>query len=92
MRPLSRRLKRWLIVLAALLVVGIAFAWTPLAMGGSVTATFEGPDTPEAALHVLRGSLQFVFEASGTTGTVGAPEVLEVSPQRTVVRYLIRWP
>ena len=28
MRPLSRRLKRWLIVLAALLVVGIAFVWT----------------------------------------------------------------
>jgi len=28
MRPLSRRLKRWLIVLAALLVVGIAFIWS----------------------------------------------------------------
>ncbi len=28
MRELSRRLKRWLIVLAALLVVGIAFIWT----------------------------------------------------------------
>jgi hypothetical protein len=28
MRPLSRRLKRWLIVLAALLVAGIAFIWT----------------------------------------------------------------
>jgi len=28
MRPLSRRLKRWLIVLAALLVVGIAFVWS----------------------------------------------------------------
>jgi len=28
MRPLSRRLKRWLIVLAALLVVGVAFVWT----------------------------------------------------------------
>jgi hypothetical protein len=76
----------------SLVTRGIAFAWAPLAMGGSVTATFEGPDTPEAALHVLRGSLQFVFEASGTTGTVGAPEVLEVTPQRTVVRYLIRWP
>ena len=60
--------------------------------GGKVTATFQGPDTPEAALHALRGSLQFVFEASGTTGTVGAPEVVEVTPQRTVVRYLIRWP
>src|SRR6185295_14015212 len=28
MRPLSRRLKRWLIVLAALVVVGIAFVWS----------------------------------------------------------------
>src|SRR6266850_693270 len=28
MHPLSRRLKRWLIVLAALLVVGIAFVWS----------------------------------------------------------------
>ena len=28
MRAMSRRLKRWLIVLAALLVVGIAFIWT----------------------------------------------------------------
>ena len=28
MRAMSRRLKRWLIVLAALLVVGIAFVWT----------------------------------------------------------------
>ena len=28
MRPLSRRLKRWLIVLAALLVVGVVFIWT----------------------------------------------------------------
>ena len=28
MREMSRRLKRWLIVLAALLVVGIAFIWT----------------------------------------------------------------
>jgi hypothetical protein len=53
----------------SLVARGIAFAWAPLEKGGSVTATFEGPDTPEAALHVLRGSLQFVFEASGTTGT-----------------------
>ncbi len=28
LRPLSRRLKRWLIVLAALLLVGIAFIWS----------------------------------------------------------------
>src|SRR5436305_1196330 len=70
---------------------GIDFSWEKAEKGGTVLARFAGPDTPEAAFHVLRGSLTFAYEASGTTGTVSPPEVVESTPHETVVRYRVSW-
>src|SRR5204863_2377100 len=36
---------------------GITFSWQPGDKGGSVLTRFDGEDTPEAAFHVLRGTL-----------------------------------
>src|SRR3954447_18166644 len=59
---------------------GITFSWTAKEKSGAVSARFAGEGTPEAAFHVLRGTLLFVYELSGTVGTVGPPEVLESTP------------
>ena len=75
----------------SLVTRGISFSWDREGKGGTVLARFDGPDTPEAAFHVLRGSLLFAFEASGTTGTVTAPEVVESTPFEAVVRYRVSW-
>ena len=75
----------------SLVTRGIEFSWEKGEKGGTVLARFAGPDTPEAAFHVLRGSLTFAFEASGTSGTVSAPEVLESASHETVVRYQVTW-
>lgn len=70
---------------------GITFSWTQQGKGGTVSARFEGEGTPEAAFHVLRGTLLFVYELSGTVGEVGPPEVLESSSAGVIVRYDVRW-
>jgi len=75
----------------SLVTRGISFSWERGVKGGGVLARFDGPDTPEAALHVLRGSLLFAFEASGTVGSVSTPEVVEAAPHETVVRYRVSW-
>jgi hypothetical protein len=75
----------------SLVTRGIEFSWEPAGKGGTVLARFEGPETPVAAFHVLRGSLTFAFEASGTEGTVSAPEVVESTPHEAVVRYRVSW-
>src|SRR4051812_39908088 len=75
----------------SLVTRGIGFSWEPGEKGGTVLARFDGPDTPVAAFHVLRGSLSFAFEASGTHGTVSAPEVVESTPHEAVVRYRVSW-
>ena len=54
-------------------------------------ARFNGEGTPEAAFHVLRGTLLFAFEVSGTSGEVSPPEVIESTAGDTVVRYQVRW-
>ncbi len=76
----------------ALVTRGITFSYTadsPLA--GVVVARFDGPDTPEAAYHVLRGSLQFIFELCGVSGEVGPAQVAESTPAGASVRYQVRW-
>jgi hypothetical protein len=75
----------------SLVTRGIEFSWERGEKGGNVLARFDGPDTPEAAFHVLRGSLTFAFEASGTSGTVTAPELVESTPFEAVVRYRVSW-
>jgi hypothetical protein len=70
---------------------GITFSWEPRDKGGSVLTRFEGDDTPDAAFHVLRGTLLFVYEVSGTVGEVGMPEVVESTAAGVTVRYDVRW-
>jgi hypothetical protein len=70
---------------------GITFSWTQDGKGGTITARFAGQGTPQAAFHVLRGTLRFVYELSGTVGEVGPPEVLESTPDCVTMRYDVRW-
>ena len=62
----------------ALPIRGITFTWTASGKGsGVVEARFEGPDVPDGALYVLRGSLDWVFtDLLRQPGTIGAPRVL----------------
>jgi hypothetical protein len=70
---------------------GITFSWEAAEKGGAVTARFAGEGTPEAAFHVLRGTLLFVYELSGRVGEVGPPQVLKSTPGGVTVRYDVRW-
>ena len=71
---------------------GISFSYAEESSNsGVVTARFDGPGTPEAAYHVLQGSLQFIFELCGVSGEVGPAEVLESTPGGASVRYRVRW-
>lgn len=70
---------------------GITFDWRSEYLGGIVTARFAGPDLPDAALHVLRGSLLFAFESTATEGKVGAPDKISSAPAETVVLYRVEW-
>lgn len=77
----------------SLVIRGIAFSFRRKKgeKSGTVVARFTGEVIPEAAFHVLRGTLLFVFEASGTSGTVGPPQVVETTPAATTVQYLVHW-
>jgi hypothetical protein len=76
----------------ALVTRGITFSYTADSpRSGVVVARFDGPDTPEAAYHVLQGSLQFIFELCGLSGEVGPAEVAESGPAGASVRYRVRW-
>lgn len=70
---------------------GITFTWEAAEKAGAITARFAGAGTPQAAFHVLRGTLLFVYELSGTVGEVGPPQVLESTPGGVTVRYDVRW-
>ena len=71
---------------------GITFTYgTETSRSGVVVARFDGPDTPEAAFHVLQGSLQFIFELCGVSGEVGPAQVGESTPAGATVRYRVRW-
>jgi hypothetical protein len=76
----------------SLVTRGISFEWTETeGKSGIVTATFQGDGTPDAAFHVLRGSLLFTFEACGIVGQVGVPQVQESTPSAAIVRYEVKW-
>ena len=77
----------------SLVTRGISFSWErePAERRGTVLARFAGEDTPEAAFHVLRGTLLFAFEVSSTSGEVGAPEVVESTASATIVRFQVQW-
>jgi hypothetical protein len=76
----------------SLVTRGIAFSWTEEGpSAGIIEVRFAGPDTPHAAFHVLRGTLQFVYEISATRGEVGPPEVVEEGRSGSVVRFRARW-
>jgi hypothetical protein len=76
----------------AMVTRGITFSYTAESeRSGVVLAHFDGPDTPEAAFHVLQGSLQFIFELCGVSGEAFAAEVAESTPTGATVRYRVRW-
>ena len=76
----------------ALVTRGITFSYTAASpRSGAVLARFDGPDTPEAAYHVLQGSLQFIFELCGMSGEVGPADVSESTPAGASVHYRVRW-
>jgi hypothetical protein len=76
----------------ALVTRGITFSYTASSpRSGTVRAHFDGPDTPEAAFHVLQGALQFIFELCGISGQVGDAEVVESGDAGASVRYLVQW-
>jgi hypothetical protein len=77
----------------SLVTRGISFEWAEVegGKGGTLTATFQGDGTPEAAFHVLRGSLLFPFEACGIVGQVGLPSVVESTVSAAIVRYEVKW-
>jgi len=70
---------------------GITFSWQPGERCGAVLTRFDGEGTPGAAFHVLRGTLLFAYELSGTVGEVGMPQVVESTPAGVTVRYDVRW-
>ena len=72
---------------------GITFSWHPLAPGsGLVEARFEGPDVPEAAYHVLQGSLQWVFDGLfQRPGTVGPPRLLSADARESRVELAVQF-
>jgi hypothetical protein len=71
---------------------GIEFAWASESKkSGAVIARFVGPETPEAAFHVLQGSLEFIFDLCGISGEVTTAEVVEQSPEGVTVRYRVSW-
>ena len=75
----------------ALVTRGITFSYTAQSpRSGVVLARFDGPDTPEAAYHVLQGSLQFIFEQCGVSGEVGLAEVAESGSAGATVQYRVR--
>ena len=75
----------------SLVTRGISFSFEQKGEGGAVLARFAGEQTPQAAFHVLGGTLLFVFEATSTKGTISDPELVETTPGGTTVRYQVRW-
>lgn len=70
---------------------GLSFRWQPDGpAAGTVEATFVGTDVPEAALHVLQGTFQYVFELTGARGSVAPAVVRDRGPESTWVSYAIR--
>jgi len=76
----------------ALVTRGITFSYTADSpRSGVVVARFDGPDTPEAAYHVLQGCLQFIFELRGVSGEAGPAQVSESTAAGASVHYRVRW-
>ena len=76
----------------SLVTRGLIFSWKDEGpSAGVIEVRFLGPDTPHAAFHVLRGTLQFVYEISATRGEVGPPEVVEETGFASLVRFRARW-
>ena len=76
----------------SLVTRGIVFSWSPESdRSGTVEARFNGPGTPEAAFHVLRGTLMHVYDVVGQKGEVDPPEVVEVTPAGSRVLIKVHW-
>lgn len=58
---------------------------------GVVEARFEGLEVPDAAYHVMEGSLRLVFELCGVRGSVGERELKYIEPTHSVVWYAVTW-
>jgi hypothetical protein len=72
---------------------GITFSWRPgSATAGVVQARFNGPDVPEAAYHVLQGSLQWVFtDLLKRAGTVGAAQMVQSDETESRVNFEVTY-
>jgi len=72
---------------------GITFSWQHLAEGsGVVEACFNGPNVPEAAFHVLQGSMQWVFtELLKRPGTVGPFQPVHVDELEARVKFAVNF-
>jgi hypothetical protein len=76
----------------SLVTRGISFRWKPESeRSGTVEAWFNGPGAPEAAFHVLRGSLMHVYEIVGQKGEVDPPQVVEATPAGSRVLIKVHW-
>src|SRR5919109_2487903 len=76
----------------SLVTRGITFSYQATSeRSGMVLTRFDGPNTPEAAFHVLQGALEFIFELCGISGEVGPAEIQESSAVGASVRYGVRW-
>jgi hypothetical protein len=76
----------------SLVTRGLSFTWTyEGTSAGVIEVRFDGPGTPPAAFHVLRGTLQFAYEISARPGQVDPPQVVEENHNCTRVRFRARW-
>ena len=72
---------------------GITFSWRPMVQGvGVVEARFNGDKVPEAAFHVLQGSLQWVFDdLLKRPGSVGPVHLVHVDETEARVTFEVRF-
>lgn len=73
-------------------VRGIDLKYRPAGAGsGVIEARFDGLEVPDAAYHVMEGSLRLVFELCGVRGSVGERELKYIEPTHSVVWYSVTW-
>ena len=78
--------------LYSLTVKGLELAWLPgTGSAGIVELRCAGPSVPEAAYHVVEGTLRFVLELCDRPGEVDRFELVSATPSGSVVRFAVRW-
>jgi hypothetical protein len=71
---------------------GLHFVWRSEGRkDGVVEAQFDGGGVRRSLFEVTRGNLQYVLEVCGTSGEVGAPQIVRHDERGAVVQFRIRW-